>query len=934
MTDRGLKRSSGPSPLRLVMAGLFLMAAGIACVGVRAGDKSATAAVPSREDGDDTWWSLKPLVKPVPPTAFPAGFASWPRNPIDRFILAKLRDKDLKPSPPADKQTWLRRVTYDLIGLPPTRAEIDAFLADRAPGAYERVVDRLLASPHHGERWARHWMDLAHYAETHGHDQDRPRPNAWPYRDCLIRAFNTDKPYARFVQEQLAGDVLFPDDPDAVAALGFLAAGPWDESSLRDIREDTIDRAIARYIDRDDMVTTAMSTFLSTTVHCARCHDHKFDPIPQKEYYALQAVFAGVDKANRPYDQDPKTAVMRRRLHTEKARLQKLRGTIDPSFLNGTALAEVAAWEKQVAASARMWIPLDPVSCISSGGATLTRQPDLSVLSGGKRPAVDTYTIIAHSKLENITGVLLEVLTDSSLPHQGPGRQDNGNLHLNEFKVTAAPLAASGKNGKADGNPRAIVLEHATADFNQDGWTIAMAVDGNPATAWGIYPKVGQPHRAAFEIKEPVRFKGGAALTFTLEQTHGGGHLIGRVRLSVTSGPKPLAATGATLPDTIVRILSTPTARRTNRQKAELARYVRDQQIDRQLAALPPPALVYAAANDFQPDGSFKPSPTPRPVRVLHRGDINSPRAEAVPGALSCVSGLEARFRLADLKNEGSRRAALARWLTDRKNVLAWRSIVNRVWHYHFGRGIVDTPSDFGLMGAVPTHPELLDWLAVRFQEQGGSLKWLHKLIVTSATYLQSSRHDPRFAKIDGDNRYLWRMNRTRLDAEEVRDTVLLAAGKLDRTMGGPSVKQFLMSPGIHVTPVVDYRGFDVDRRENYRRSVYRFIFRTLPDPFMEALDCPDSSQLAPVRTASVSALQALAMFNNKFIVRMSTHLAKRAEAAGRDLPARVRTVYGLTLGRKPNPRELEAVSRYAAKHGLANACRVILNSNELMFVN
>jgi hypothetical protein len=272
--------------------------------------------------------------------------------------------------------------------------------------------------------------------------------------------------------------------------------------------------------------------------------------------------------------------------------------------------------------------------------------------------------------------------------------------------------------------------------------------------------------------------------------------------------------------------------------------------------------------------------------------------------------------------------------MTDRKNVLTWRSIVNRIWHYHFGRGIVDTPNDFGQMGSPPSHPELLDWLATTFLETGGSMKQLHRMIVTSAVYRQSSQHNPRFAEIDADNRYLWRMNRIRLDAESVHDSVLLAADKLDRMMGGPSVKQFLQKPGIHVTPIVDYLHFDADRRENYRRSVYRFIFRTLPDPFMEALDCPDSSQLTPARNASVSALQALAMLNNKFMVRMSEHIAARASKVGQDLTTRVQQLYRLVLGRKPTPRECAAVLKYARKHGLANACRMILNTNEFMFVN
>jgi hypothetical protein len=873
------------------------------------------------------WWSLRPLTKPTPPASRLAKYAGWPQTPIDLFILAKLGEKGLEPSPPADKRTWLRRVTFDLIGLPPTTAELDAFLEDDSPQAFVRVVDRLLAIPLYGERWARHWMDVVHYAETHGNDQDRPRPNAWPYRDYLIRSFNEDKPYARFVQEQLAGDALYPDDPQALIATGFLATGPWDESSLRDIREDSIDRLIGQYLDRDDMVTTTMATFVSMTVHCARCHDHKFDPISQKDYYALQAVFAGVDKAERPYDTDPRIAAKRRELLKEQDRLQALRNTTDPSLLTPAVQAQVAAWEKQMTGGQPTWLPLDPSTYTSAGGATLTKQPDFSLLAGGKKPEVDTYTIVAASNLKDITGIRLEVLTDPSLPLQGPGRQGNGNLHLTEFRVLAAPKTAASA-------AKPIALHNPVADFNQDGWTIAHAVDGDPRTAWGIYPQVGQPHMAVFEFKQPIGFEGGTVLTFVLEQQHGRQHLIGRPRLSITTTPRPSSMTTRTFPPDITKVLAEPADRRTDRQKAQLALYILEKQLDQQLANLPPQQLVYAGTHVFKPDMSFRPAKTPRPVYVLHRGDINQPGQQAKPGTLSCVPGLEAHFRLPDSNQEGSRRAALARWITDPKNVLTWRSIVNRVWHYHFGRGLVETPNDFGHMGGRPTHPELLDWLATTFLESGGSLKQLHKLIVTSAAYRQSSRNQARFAEIDGDNHYLWRMNRTRLDAESLRDAVLMASGKLDLTMGGPSVKQFIEKQGVHVTPVVDYQSFDVDSPGNYRRSVYRFIFRTLPDPFMEVLDCADSSQLTPARNLSVSALQALAMLNNRFMVRQSEHLADRAARCASDLAGQIRVVYQLTLQRLPTERETQALKEYAAKYGLANACRIILNSNEFMFVN
>jgi hypothetical protein len=870
-------------------------------------------------------WAYRPLTEPSPPRV--RGSNGWVHTPIDRFILEKLLAHGLAPAPPTDKRTLLRRVYFDLVGLPPTPEELAAFLADDAPDAYERVVDRLLASPRYGERWARHWMDVVHYAETHGHDQDRPRDHAWPYRDYLIAAFNDDRPYSRFVQEQVAGDVLFPDEPQAIAATGFLATGPWDESSLRDIREDTLDREIARYLDRDDIVTTVMSTFASATVHCARCHDHKFDPISQHEYYGLQAVFAATDKGNRAYDADPRIAVRRRELLVRKAQLPQLRARRDASLLGAQICAQVAAWEKSLAQAGNLWRTLEPEKFTSANGSKLQKLKDHSLLSGGTPPEKDTYTIVAQSELKPVTGIRLEVMTDDSLPLKGPGRQDNGNLHLNEFIVHAAPrdnLAAKQR----------LTLQNPRADFNQEGWTIAMALDGNAGTAWGIYPQVSKPHVAVFEVKDPPDFAAGTTLTFELQQTHGSGHLIGRPRLSVTSAALPLPQDSRTLPPDVAAVLATPAAQRNEQQRADLAAFYLEQRLESELARLPKPQLIYCGTSSFEADGSFKPAAGPRPIHLLRRGEITQPGLLVEPAALSCVPNLDPRFRLGDGKNEGERRAALARWLADPKNILTWRSIVNRVWNYHFGRGIVDTPNDFGHMGGIPTHPELLDWLAVHLQRHGGSLKWLHRMIVTSAVYRQSSRHEPRFAEIDADNRFLWRMNRRRLDVESIRDALLSISGTLDAKMGGPSVKQFIQTPGIHVTPNVDYANFDVGDAANYRRSVYRFVFRTLPDPFMDALDCPDASQLTPQRNTSLTALQALAMLNDKFIVRQSLHIAERLSEASAGYDIQAKEAFRLILGRTPSEREARAIGSYAQKHGLANACRFLINSNEFMFVD
>ena len=843
------------------------------------------------------------------------------QNPIDAFILAKLDERGLAPSAPADKATWLRRVSFDLIGLPPTPDELRQFLSDRSPNAFEKIVDRLLASPHYGERWAEHWIDVAHFAESHGNDQDRPRPNAWPYRDYLIRSFNSDKPYSRFVAEQVAGDVLFPNDPWATVGLGFLAAGPWDESSLRDINPNTIDNKIARMLDRDDMLTTVMTTFVSATVNCARCHAHKFDPISQQDYYALQAVFAGVDRAERPYDPDPAIHRKRRLLMSRQEAIEK--GLPEAELLSAEAQARLAEWERTGKQHHAAWIALPPISFAALNGSKAVKQPDGSLLYSGKPPETDVYAISVCVAEPNITAIRLEVLSDPSLPMKGPGRQDNGNLHLSEFRLLLWPGQGL--------PPIPIAIKRAVADFNQEGWTIAHALDGNAKTAWGIFPEVGRPHSAVFELARPLTVPRGMTLTAELAQLHGGHHLIGRPRLSATTATDPTHM--RPLPDAIAKLLEIPAATRTQKQRAELARFMLKTQLEDEIASLPPPHLVYAAAHEFKPDGNFKPMPKPQPIFVLRRGDIRSPIEPMGPGTLACLAGLPSRFKLSNPDDEGERRADLARWLIDPNNVLTWRSIVNRVWHYHFGRGIVDTPNDFGHMGSAPTHPELLDWLAIDFRDSGGSLKRLHKMIVLSATYRQSSRIDETRAKIDADNRYLWRMNRDRLDAECIRDAVLLISGKLDRKMGGPSVKQFIQTPGIHVTPNVDYANFNVDDPAMNRRCIYRFLFRTLPDPFMEALDHPDASQQAPVRSVSITAPQALAMLNNKFIIRQCEHLADRLQRESSDPRARIRRLYELALLREPKPHEIDLLAEHAKRFGLPAACRVILNSNEFVFV-
>ncbi|CAN5349479.1 PSD1 and planctomycete cytochrome C domain-containing protein [soil metagenome] len=880
-----------------------------------------TPAVAAVAGAANVSWAMMPLKRP----AVPAAESKWGRNPVDVFILQKLMANGLNPAQEADRRTLIRRLTVDLTGLLPTPEEIDAFQKDTSAEAYEKLVDRLLASPRYGERWARHWLDVAHYADTHGQDEDAPRPNAWPYRDYLIRSFNADKPYATFIKEQIAGDVLFPEYATATIATGFLAAGPWDSSGLAGIREDSLDRLIAYYLDRDDMVSSTMSAFSGLTVGCSRCHDHKFDPISQADYYSLQAVFAGINKADRHYDADPAVARKRVQLQRDLVQARGLKDKTDPLLLTAERQGEAAAFETAWRTEEKRWTVPAVLAMKSNNGAILKSLADKSILSVGPTPVKDTYTITLATTLTDMTGLRLEALPDESLPHGGPGRGNNGNQHLSEIRVLVRERDSARP-------AEAINLNAAEADFSEAGWGIARAIDGDPATSWGIYPAVGQPHRAIFTFAKPMGFKGGTELTIELDQKLGGSHLFGRFRLALSTEKEPLKAVNQLLPAAVSSVLAVEAAWRTPVQKANLARFAWEQRLTRELAALPATAVIYSGTNRKAIDGPLQ---TPRPVNLLKRGDATKPGEVAMAGTLSAVPGLPGRFALKDLNNEGERRAGLAEWLARNDNPLTWRVMSNRVWHYHFGKGIVDTPNDFGKMGGPPSHPELLDWLAVEFRDGGGTLKKLHRLIVTSSTYRQAVTHDPAAAAKDGDNRLLWRMNRTRLDAETVRDSVLLLSDRLDETMYGPPVRQFNpIQPLGNVTLEADYDKFDVDAAAMRRRSVYRYVFRTRPDPLFAALDCPDASQSAPARSVSVGALQALALWNNKFTLRHAEHLAAIAAKASSNESEQVTFVVTRLYGRSPTEVERTEWTAYARKHGLANLCRVLLNSSEFLFVD
>jgi hypothetical protein len=862
------------------------------------------------------WWSFRPIVRP----AVPAGAV----NPIDAFILAKLRERRLTPNPPADRLTLIRRVYFDLVGLPPAPAEVDAFVNDSDPHAYEKLVDRLLASPRYGERWGRHWLDAVRYGDTHGYDKDKIRENAWPYRDYVIRALNSDKPYDRFVREQLAGDALYPGTADGIVALGFIAAGPWDFVAQVELREGTIDKAITRNLDRDDMVTVAMNTFTSLTAQCARCHDHKFDPILQEDYYSLQAVFSAVDRADRAYE--PNEEVARQR-HDLQKRADEL--AMQRVELNKTIVA--AAGPELAAIDAR----LASLAAIRNGGG---ERPEFGYHSQIEREQRVVKWVQVDLGLSNAIDHILLVGCNDDFNNIGAGFGfpvrykielcDDAAFKENTITVadhTAADVGNPGVRpqrfavgGKAGRYVRVTATKLAP---RKDDYIFALA-ELSVITPDGANAALGKDVTALDSIEAPGRWR-----TSNLVDGYyfGVGGTVARVELAKLTEQRSAI---------IAKAIDAPTWRRLE----QLERDVKE--AASQLKALPAPGMVYAAATDFAAQGSFVPTHgKPRPVFLLNRGSEKLPKEEVGPGtvALAFVPELASRFTISAERGEAGRRAALADWITDRRNPLTWRSIVNRVWQDHFGRGIVETPNDFGHMGALPSHPELLDWLASEFRDGGAfiraqSIKQLHRLIVTSITYRQSCANNPANAQIDGGNQNLWRMNRTRLDAEAIRDSALSVAGQLDLTMGGPGFKAFGFKDDH--SPHYAYGEYDPDAPGSHRRSVYRLIVRSVPDPFMETLDCADPSQIVARRNETLTPLQALAMMNNRFMVRMAELFAQRVEKLGVDLPTRINAACRLAYGRPATDLELRTLVEISQKHGLASACRLIVNSNEFVFVD
>lgn len=883
------------------------------------------------------WWSLRRLGRPespaiwttrnahtVEPSQQDAGRNKLPlRTPIDAFIQQKLNEKQLTPSPEAGRRTLIRRLYFDLIGLPPTPEEINAFVRDDAPKAYERLVDRLLESDGYGERWARHWLDVVHYADTHGYDKDKPRPNAWPYRDYVIRSLNDDKPYARFVREQIAGDALWPNTVDGITATGFIAAGPWDFIGHAEVPESKIDGKVARNMDRDDMVSSTMNTFCSVTVQCARCHNHKFDPITQEHYYSLQAVFSALDRADRTYDADP--AIAKRR--DELARRQ----------------ADLLAEQKRLDAMVRKLAGSE----LDSIDTRLTELRKQKESAQGARPEFGY-----HSQIEKTQNVVKWVQVDlgkktliDSIIYVGCHDDFNGIGHgfgfpvryrieaSNDeaFKTGVTTLVDFTKDDVPNPGTKPQVVQASSKDEaryvrltatrlapRKNDFIFALA-ELSVMTADGTNAAFGKPVTSLDSIQAPVRWQRK--------------NLVDGYHYGVSASP-----------DVQIQIARLTKERKLlleNSLNSDLKAQLSTNEADLKSTAdaiksLPAQSQVYAGMvhhgkGNFIGTGAN--GGKPRAIHLLHRGNVQQPREEVQPGTIPVIANADWQFDLSDSHHESDRRIALADWIVDKKNPLTWRSIVNRVWQYHFGRGLVDSPNDFGRMGKQPSHPELLDWLAIEFRDGGQSMKKLHRLIVTSSVYRQSSAHSTNSNQIDSENVFLWRMNRRRLTAEEVRDAVLSVSGKLDRTMYGPGFQLFVLEHPQH-SPHYEYDKHDPDDATSHRRTIYRFIVRSQPDPFMTTLDCADSSQSVPRRDETVTALQALSLLNNKFMLRMAEHFSTRLQSEAELRNQQINRAYQLVTGHQPSPDQLSTLLKYSDEFGMNNLCRLLLNLNEFIFVD
>ncbi|MCB1019001.1 MAG: DUF1553 domain-containing protein [Acidobacteria bacterium] len=793
---------------------------------------------------------------------------------LDAFVDEKLAERGMERNLPADRRTLIRRVTFDLTGLPPTPEEVDGFIADDRPGAYEELVDRLLASPAYGERWGRHWLDVVRFGESNGYEQNHLRNSVWPYRDWVIRSLNEDKPFNRMIVEQLAGDQIAPGDPKVEAATGFLVAGPHDTVGIKNPEGEAQKRAN----HLDDMITATASAFLGLTVHCARCHDHKFDPIQQKDYYRMQAAFAGV-------------------WHDER---------------NWATPAEVDAYEsaaeplRQQAKEAK-----EALEALREGAAARVEERRDAVLAG-YRPSVEPEG--AEERFEPVEARLVRMTIEAPTARRNV-------VDLDEFEIWTSDSRNVALDGEA--TARSTRIDEASPDT----YAARNLVDGKFDKRW--ISAGGMPEWVEVKLPRAERI---ARVFWSSDRLKGFGGRFGRsipehYRIEVSLDGeqwKTVADSEGRLPfseEDRERLLLFAVFTDDEKQAWEEAER-READAQKRLAKLDKPARAFLGRFE-QPEA---------PSFVMVRGNPMDKGDEVAPASLSTLGDLLPGFALDPTALEADRRLALARWIASDDNALTARVIANRIWMYHFGGPLVRAPSDFGYNGGEPTHPELLDWLAGRLVgEHGWRLKPLHRDIVLSAAYRQSSDYREDAAKADHDAEYLWRFPPRRLEAEEVRDAVLAISGKLDRTMGGPGFRLYRYT----VDNVATYYPLEEFGPETFRRSVYHQHARSVKPELLGQFDCPDTSLPAPKRVSTTTPLQALSLLNNAFLIEQAGFLAERLEReAGGDAAAQVELAWRLAFGRSPEAEESADAVRFIEQQGLALFCRALFNANELVYVH
>jgi mono/diheme cytochrome c family protein len=832
-------------------------------------------------------------VQPVRPDVPQVKNAAWPRNPIDNFIVAKLEAEGLKPSLEAAKRTLVRRVYLDLIGLPPSPAEVDAFAADQSPDAYEKVVDRLLASPRYGERWARPWLDLSRYADSNGYEKDGLR-TAWEYRDWVIRALNRDMPFNQFTIEQIAGDMLPNPTNDQLVATGFHRNSMVNQEGGIDVEE-------YYWYSLVDRVNTTASVWLGSTLGCAQCHNHKFDPFTQKDYYRMLAFFSNGEhkragtgdywmaETELPLptpEQDKKSQEIRGQI----TQLQSVLDTQTPQLNDAQQ-----AWEKEIGFSDKRWTILKTLSAESLGGAILTQRPDGSVLASGKNPQADTYKIASKTDVAKLTGVRLEVLPDATLPQGGPGRDPDGNFFLSDLEM------------QIGGKP--VIWKASTADESQDGYSAkgivtkkadqlsGWAIDSGDANQWR--------RQVVFVPEETVDIPPGSTLTFTLRhEMRKTSRNIGRFRLSISALPGPEFI--VQLPASLRAVLAKPAEQRSSEEREKLSAAYRQvaPSLDSTRAAIAglkkeidKLGIATAMVMKERPN-------TARPAAYLReRGTFTSPGELVYADVPSALNPLPSDGML--------NRLALAQWLVSDDNPLTARVTVNRFWEAFFGRGIVETSEDFGTQGESPSHPQLLDWLATEFMRNGWSMKKIQKLIVMSAAYRQDSHVSADLQARDPYNRLYARGPRFRVEAEMVHDMVLAESGLLSAKMFGPSVFPY-QPDGVWDIPYSNDKWVPSEGEDRYRRSVYTFARRSAPYPSLMTYDSPSREFCTVRRVRTNTPLQALTSLNDPYFFLAARALAKRLDTAGGATVAeRIDFGYRLVVARPPTPSELINVTEF-----------------------